>query len=64
MLFVWLMFNPGLARAIHLNGTVMLVCGLSALLLSRAARVQTINEREIEEAIDPASDDTMLRQAA
>jgi hypothetical protein len=63
MLFVWLMFNPGLARWIHVNGTVILVTTVSAMLIARAARVQTINDRETEEANEPGID-TMLRQAA
>jgi hypothetical protein len=63
MLFVWLMFNPGLARWIHVNGTVVLVTTLSAMLIARASRVQTITEEETGEAIEPVFD-TMLRRAA
>jgi hypothetical protein len=64
MLFVWLMFNPGLARWIHVNGTVMLACGLSALLLARASRVQTIaSEPGSNDQMQPLID-TMLRKAA
>lgn len=63
MIFVWMMFNPGLARWIHINGTGMLACGLSALLLTQAARYQIISQSESDEAVEPAYD-TMLRQAA
>ena len=63
MLFVWLMFNPGLARWIHVNGTVILVTMVSAMLIARAGRVQTISEEATEEAIEPIFD-TMLRRAA
>jgi hypothetical protein len=63
MLFVWLMFNPGLARWIHVNGTVILASILSAMLIARAGRVQFIRGEETEEAIEPVFD-TMLRQAA
>lgn len=63
MLFVWMMFNPGLARAIHVNGTVILASVLSAMLIARAGLYQVIVHHGKDEANGPAID-TMLRQAA
>jgi hypothetical protein len=42
VLFLWMMFNPGLAKYSHVNGTVILLSALAIQLTVRAARQTTI----------------------
>jgi len=52
----WLVVNSSVARWTHVNGTVILLTALAAMLIRRAVRAQVANES--------ASESAMLRQAA
>ena len=56
-LFAWLFVNSAIAERIHVNGTVILVCGVTSMLIARAWR----GAAQLEQTIDRSP---ALRQAA
>jgi hypothetical protein len=62
MLYLWLIFNPGLARMSEINVTVMLLMALSLQLIVRASRQITVGGESV--SVDVEEFQVIYKQAA
>jgi hypothetical protein len=64
ILFAWTIFNPAIASATHVNGTVLALVALSGMMMHEATKRRTIGTTIADATAGATTNSTSLRKAA